>query len=407
VDKAEFFRDARRDLPGPLHGTRVIEMTRAWAGPMAGCVLADLGADVVRIELPGNREGQMAPEIPGTGLSWFRETVHRNKRSASLDVRVPEGRELYLDLVRTCDILIENFKPGTLDGWGVGYQDCRQVRPGLVYVSISGWGQYGPQAGQPGYDPVAQASSGWMSLNGNPDGEPTKAPTFVADDVAGLHAAIAALAALRHRDQTGEGQQADVSLLDCLLFQSNGFLTLAAGQVPLNRRGNETDFFVPCDTYACADGGHVYITVALDKHWRLLAEAAGRPDLAAAPGFASNRQRVANRDQVNAIVAQWCAQRPVAEVIAALDHRGVTVARVRDFGAAATDPHVLARDMLQETTLCNGSSAPLTGPAVKFSRTPVRVRRGAPAVGADTDEILDGAGVDAARRAQLREAGVI
>jgi formyl-CoA transferase len=406
VEKSEFFSDARHDLPGPVHGIRVIEMTRAWAGPMAGCVLADLGADVIRLELPGNLEGQVPPEIPGTGLSWFRQTVHRNKRSACLDVRVADGRELYLSLVKTCDVVIENFKPGTLDRWEVGYRDCAAARPGLVYVSISGWGQFGPQSRRPGYDPAAQAASGWMALNGDAGGGPTKAPTFLADDVAGLHAAIAALAALRHRDQTGEGQHVDVSLLDCLLFQSDGFLTLAAAGAQPSRRGNGMDFLVPCDAYACADG-HVYITVALDKHWRLLAEAIGRPELGRAPGYARNDDRVANRHQVNAVVAQWCAERDVDQVVRELDGRGVTVARIGDFAAAANDPHVKARDMLQDTTLCNGSVAPLTGPPVKFSRTPVRVRHGASAVGADTDEVLASVGVDSGRRARLRAAGVI
>jgi len=406
VEKSEFFRGARHDLPGPLHGIKVIEMTRAWAGPMAGCLLADLGADVIRVELPGNREGQVAPEIPGTGLSWFRQTVHRNKRSVTVDVRAADGREVYLEVVKTCDVLIENFKPGTLDRWGIGYRDCAAARPGLVYVSISGWGQFGPQAQRPGYDPAAQAASGWMALNGDVGGGPTKAPTFLADDVAGLHAAIAALAALRHRDQTGEGQQIDVSLLDCLLFQSDGFLTLAAAGVPPVRRGNEMDSVVPCDAYACADG-HVYIAVALDKHWRLLAEAVGKPELARAPGYARNDDRVANRHEVNAVVAQWCAVRSVQEVVRELDGRGITVAPIGDFAAAAKDPHVRARDMLQDTTLCNGSVAPLTGPAVKFSRTPQRIRHGAPAVGADTDDVLEDAGVGADRRAALRGAEVI
>jgi formyl-CoA transferase len=229
MDKADFYRRARHDRTGPMHGVRVIEATTAWAGPMAGCELADLGCDVVRIALPGTNGGtQWPPEIPGTGLSLAHQTANRNKRSVSLDLRVAEGRRVFLDLVAGADIVVENFKAGTLAGWGIGYEDCRAVKEDIVYVSVSGWGQYGPWSDRAGYDPAAQAAGGWMSLNGEPDGAPTKAPTFLADDLAGVHAALGALAALHHRNATGEGQHVDVALLDALLFQSNGLLSLGA-----------------------------------------------------------------------------------------------------------------------------------------------------------------------------------
>lgn len=406
MDKTDFYQHARHDLTGPLQGIRVIDLTRAWAGPMAGCILADLGCDVIRIELPGGREGEFAPEIPGTGLSWFRQTVHRNKRSLSLDVRQPAGHQLLMRLLRVTDVLLENFKPGTLAGWGLAYPDSRAVKPDIVYVSISGWGQYGSGSHRPGYDPVAQAASGWMSLNGDPGGPPVKAPTFLADDVAGLHGALAALAALRHRDMTGEGQHVDVSLFDCLLFQSSGFLTLAASGVPMRRWGDQTQFLVPCNTFRCADG-YLYIAVALDRHWRALTGVLGHPELARASGFATNRERCANRDPVNSVVADWCAARTVAEALAALDGSGITAAAVRSFGEAAEDPLVRERDLLQDTVLSNGSQAPITGPPAKFSRTPTRVRSGAPRVGCHTDEILEDLGIGAEERAALRSARVI
>jgi formyl-CoA transferase len=384
-----FYREARTDLPGPLHGIRVLDLTTVWSGPLAACVLADLGADVIRVELPGNRDGTLQPEIPGTGLSWFRETVHRNKRSAALDLRRDGDRAVFLRLVGTTDAVVENFRPGTLDGWGIGYEGCRAVRPDIVFVSISGWGQYGPNARRPGYDPTAQAAAGWMSLNGEPDGPPVKAPTFLADDLAGLHAVIGALAALRHRDATGEGQHVDIALLDALLFASNGFLTLGATDVPLRRWGDQVDVVVPAGTYRCTDG-HVYVAVGRDKQWRALAAAIGRPELATAPGYATNSRRRANRTAVNAVVAAWCGDRDTAEVVAALDRRGVPAERVRTFAEAARDAHVRARGMLQDTVLTNGTVAPLTGPPVKFSRTPTSVRVPAPVPGADTAEILAG-----------------
>jgi len=254
MDRAQFYREARTDLDGPLHGVRVLDVTTVWSGPMASCILADLGADVIRVELP-QRSPALPPDIPGTGLSWFHQTVNRNKRSIALDLRVPAGRAVFLQLVATADVVVENFLPGTLDRWGIGYEHCREVRPEAIFVSISGYGQFGPQAGRRGYDPVIQAASGWMSLNGGAGQEPVKAPTFLADDLGGLHGAIAALAALRHRSVTGEGQHVDVAMLDSVLFSSNGLLTLAATGEPLASMGNEVSFVVPCNTFRCADSG--------------------------------------------------------------------------------------------------------------------------------------------------------
>lgn len=383
----DFYRDAVPGSVGPLRGVRVLGVTKVWSGPLASCLLADLGADVIDIELPYGRDGEVPPNIPGTDLSWFRQSVHRNKRSLALDLREPAGRDCFLRLVGTADLVVENYKPGTLDRWGVGYAECRKVRPDLVFVSISGWGQYGPNEHLPAYDPVIQAASGWMSLNGAPDGPPMRAPTFLADEVAGLHAAIGALAALVHRQRTGEGQQVDVAMMDTLLFSSSGLPTLAATGAPPARLGNETDFIVPSNVYACADG-HLYLAVALNKHWRALAEVLGRPELARADGYASNEQRLANRDRINELVADWCRPRPVAEAVRALAERELVVAPVRTLSEATADAQVTARRLLVDTLLSDGSVAPLVGPPVKFSRTPTGIRRGAPVAGADTTEIL-------------------
>src|SRR5918998_820172 len=165
MDKAEFYREARDDLAGPLDGTRVLDVTTVWSGPMASCVLADFGCEVIRVEMPHSRATQLPPAIPGTRLSWFHQTVNRNKLSVGLDLRVRESAELFLELVRTADILIENFRPGTMDRWGVGFERCRAVKADLVYVSISGWGQFGPKAARGGCDPTIQVGHGWVSLN--------------------------------------------------------------------------------------------------------------------------------------------------------------------------------------------------------------------------------------------------
>ncbi|WP_020519547.1 CaiB/BaiF CoA transferase family protein [Catelliglobosispora koreensis] len=375
--REDFYREARSDVDGPLHGIRVLDVTRVWSGPQATCVLADMGADVIRVELPNGRDGDVPPNIPGTGLSWFRESVNRNKRSVGLDLR--ESASAFLDLVRDADLVVENYRPGTLSGWGAGYEDCRKVKPDIIFVSITGWGQYGTGIDRPAYDPAVQAASGWMALNGD-----TRAPTFLADELAGLHAAIGALAALNHRHRTGEGQHVDVAMLDAVLASSCGLLTLAAAGAPPVPMGNETDFVVPSNVYPCQDGS-VYLAVALNKHWRALVALLGQPDLAR---HTTNVDRLAHRGEINTAVASWCAERPVAFVIKAFTEAGLVAERIRPLAEVATDPHVLERDMLQNTRLHNGTVAPLTGPAAKFSRTPTKVRFGASAPGADTESVL-------------------
>jgi len=301
---------------------------------------------------------------------------------------------------------VENFRPGTLDRWGAGWAALRARKPDLVFVSISGHGQFGSRSGQLGYDPLAQAASGYLSLNGDPEGEPVKSPTFLADDLAGLHAALAALAALRHRDHTGEGQHVDVSLLDSLLFQSNGYLTLGAMNVPLPRLGNEFRIAAPANTYTCRDG-RIMAGVLLDSQWKRLAVLIGRPELADDPHFATTPARIARRGDVDALLRDWAAVRTTAAAMGELERAGIPVAAVRSYAEAARDPEIAERDMLQIAQQSDGSPAPVTGPAAKFSRTPTRVRSGAPSLGRDTDEILAELGVGDAERRRLREQNVI
>jgi formyl-CoA transferase len=409
MQREEFFREARSDLPGPLAGLCAVEVTTTWAGPMCGCLLADFGADVIKIEHP---EGEIArrvpPQLPGTDppLSFMHATVNRNKRSLSLDLHRPEAREVALRLARRADVFIENFRPGALARFGLDYASVRAVRPDVVYVSISGYGQWGPGRGRLGYDPLAQAESGFLSLNGSPEGEPVKSPTFLADDLGGLHGALAALAALRHRDRTGEGQHVDVSLLDALLFQSTGYLTLGAMGAELPRMGNQFRVAAPANAYLCRDG-RIVVGVILDAQWRRLAPALGRAELAEHPDYATVAARIAHRAEVDGLVAAWAAQRSAADALAALAAADVPAAPIRTYAEAARDPLVLAREMLQPTVQPEGTTVPLTGPPAKLSRTPIRVRGAAPALGAHDDEILEELGYDAPARARLRAAGVI
>jgi len=407
--KDEFFAEARRDLSGPLAGLRVLEATTTWAGPMCGCLLADFGADVVKVEHPGGEIARRSPPfLPDTRppQSFMHATVNRNKRSLALDLHHAEGREIFLALAERSDVVVENFRPGTADAWGIGYAAVRARRPDTVYVSISGYGQWGPDHDRVGYDPLAQAASGFLSLNGSPDGEPVKSPTFLADDLAGVHGALAALAALRHRDRTGEGQHVDVALLDALLFQSTGYLTLGALGMDLPRLGNEFRIAAPANTYRCRDG-RILAGVLLDTHWKRLARVLERPELADDPRFATAAERIARRREVDALLAGWARERSVAEAVAALDAASIPVAPVRSYAEAAADPHVRARDMLQPVPGADGASIPVTGPAAKLSRTPTRVRSGARELGADSEDVLRELGISDERRRRLRDAGIV
>ncbi len=409
MTRDEFFSGARTDGVGALSGVRVVESTTTWAGPMCGMLLADLGAEVIKVEQPdGEVARRLPPLLPGTRepLSFMHVTANRGKRSLSLDLRHDEGRELMLRLLERADVFIENFRPGTLERWGLGYAAVRRVRPPIVYVSISGYGQYGPAADQAGYDPIAQASSGWLSLNGEPGGAPVKAPTFIGDDVAGLHAAIAALAALRHSERTGEGQHVDVALQDALMFQSNGYPMLAALGVDLPRMGSRFVVAAPAGVFRCRDGW-VMAGIVLDTHWKVLARVIGRPELADHPDYATTPARLARRDEMQDLLGSWLAERDVAPAVEQLLAARLPCAPVRTYAEAVADPHVVEREILVEVELEDGTRAPIAGPAAKLSRTPARVRGAAPALGADNREILGELGLDPDDVERLRAAGVL
>lgn len=403
MEKSAFFAQARTDLKGPLEGLVVVEATTTWAGPMAGCVLADFGADVIKVEHP---DGEVLRRVPPTyadsSLALFHETVNRNKRNVSLNLRHPEGRRLFLELCKQADCVIENFKPGTLASWGVGYADVAAVKPDIVYVSISGFGQFGPLSDRPGYDPIAQNFSGWSSLNGTPGDGPTKAPTFLGDDLGGVHGAMGAMAALMHRMRTGEGQHVDIALTDALIFQSDGLLAAGALGMPLKRWANQFSIAAPVNRYTCTDGD-IYGGVLLDSHWKTLAALIGKPEL----GGIRGPERIRRRDEFDGLVADWCATHTTAEVVAAWNAGGLAVTRVNSFAEASREPHLIERDMLQDVTLSDGKTVPVVGPAAKFSRTPVRIRHAAPSLGQHNAEILGALGVDADALAKLREEGAV
>lgn len=403
MEKADFYKNARLDRKGPIDGVTVLDVTTTWAGPMAGCVLADLGADVIKVEHPNGDVGRrLLPKLPGRELGIPAETVHRNKRCITLDLSKPEGRDLFLELVADVDIVVENFKPGTMARWGVGYEGVSQVNADIVYVSISGFGQFGPLSHLPGYDPVAQNFSGWTSLNGDPEGGPTKAPTFLGDDLAGLHAAIGALAALRHRDEHGEGQHVDVALVDSVIFQCNGQLTAGATGIEAKRWGNQFSLATPVNLYTTLNNV-VFIGVLLDSHWVEMCAMIGSEHLSSL----GLMERLAKRNEVDTALKNWCAKHTTEDVLSACAERGLPATPVNTFAQAAKHEHVQARDMLQEVALSDGATAPITGPPAKFSRTPTQVRTPAPVKGQNNIDVLEGLGYSQEQIDQLVEHGVI
>lgn len=409
MEKSDFYRDSRDDINGPLAGVRVIEATTTWAGPMAGCALADMGATVIKLEHPlGEVIRRLPPFLPDSQLMLANETVNRNKQNVSVDLHKPEGVEIFLKLVETADIVIENFRPGTMHGWGVGYEHAKARNGKIVYVSISGYGQFGPLSERVGYDPIAQFYSGWAAQNGEPDGDPVKAATFLCDDLAGVHGALAALGAMHHAKATGEGQHVDVSLVDAVHFQSNGYLTAGALDMDLPRWGSQFAIAAPINRYQCKEG-MVFAGVLLDTHWQRLCDILGRPELKNDERYATNLARIqpGNRDDVDRFVEEWCAEQTADDVEAIFEQAGLPATRVNTFTEAAKKPQTAARDMLQATELADGSVVPLTGPVAKFSRTPTRVRSAAPALGKHTSAVLLELGYSEAEIYALSEQHVV
>ncbi|HPO17209.1 MAG TPA: CoA transferase [Candidatus Hydrogenedentes bacterium] len=411
TERDEFYKNARYDLPGPLVGVRVLEITTTWAGPRCGCILADYGADVIRIELAQvpDISRMLPPHLPGTNPpdGFLHASANKNKRSIALDIRKPEGRSVFMRMLPNFDIVLENFKKGTMASWGCSYTDCCKIVPNIIYISITGFGQFGPYSERPGYDPAAQAYSGFMWLNReNENDTPMRAPTFLADELAGLHGALSAVAAIRHRERTGEGQHIDVSLLDATMDSSTGLLVQAAAGIEPTIIGNPMPFAAPTGIFKCKDG-YVYAGVLLDTHWKVMAKMIGRPELADDPRYSNFLGRIMQREEVDKILGEWCEKHTREEIVEACQTHQIAVASVCSAMEAVNDPHVQARAAFSPVKTVDGTELRLNSPAPKMSRTPLRNRAAAPIVGQHTDEILKAMGFSEAERAKLRETGVI
>ena len=402
---------------GPLSGLRVFDMSRILAGPTCGQLLGDLGADVIKVERPGrgddtrgwgppfvrDAEGNDTPE------SAYYLCANRNKRSLALDIAKPEGAEVAKRLAARADILLENFKLGDLARRGLGYEALAAENPGLIYCSITGFGQTGPYAARAGYDFLIQGMGGIMSVTGEPDRPPMKVGVGIADVMTGMYASSAVLAALRAREMTGRGQHIDLALFDSQIawLINQGLAYLTDGAIPV-RRGNAHPTIVPYETFPAADGWFI-LAIGNDSQFRKFCEIAGRPDIAADPEFATNAARVRNRDELAPLLREITATRTEAEWMASLEAAHVPCGPVNDIAQAFDDPqaaHRGARMTMAHPTAARGT-VDLIGNPIKMSGTPVTYRHAPPTVGQHSCEVLREAGYADAEIAGLAAAGVV
>src|SRR5919112_1013317 len=378
---------------GPLKGIRVLDLTRVLAGPTCTQMLGDLGAEIIKIERPeagDDTRGFAPPFIPNTKESAYFVGVNRNKKSVTVDIARPEGQALILKLLEHCDILAENFKVGALAKYGLGYEQLKAKFPKLIYCSITGFGQTGPYAPRPGYDALIQAMGGVMSLTGEPNGSPQKVGIPVADLFAGLYGCIGVLAALNHRNATGQGQQIDIGMLDTHVawLANQGMNYLATGENP-PRLGNQHPNIAPYQEFPTKDG-YIILAVGNDPTFERFCKAFGQEHLLADPRFATNPIRVANRDHVTDTLTPVMRSKTTAEWIEALEALKIGCGPINTLEQVFADPHVKAREMVVEMQHASGEPVKVIANPVKLSATPPSYRSAPPVLGQHTAEVLGG-----------------
>jgi crotonobetainyl-CoA:carnitine CoA-transferase CaiB-like acyl-CoA transferase len=394
---------------GPLSGIRVVDFSRVLAGPYCTMLLADMGADVIKIEQPGAGDDTRAwgPPYLGTESGYYL-SVNRNKRGIALDLKSEEGRAIALDLIRGADVVVENFRVGVMERLGLGYEQLRELKPDIIYGSISGFGRSGPYSDRPGYDLIAEAMSGFMSVTGEPGGVGMRAGVAIGDVTTGMMACNAILAALVHRDRTGEGQLIEASLLDTIvgwLINANLYYLITGENQP--RTGNAHALVVPYQEFQTQDLPMI-ITAGNDRLFAALCRVIGRSELSADPRYRRNSDRIANRDSLAAAIEAELAKRPAAEWTELLLDAGVPAAPINTMAEVFSDPHVLARDMLVEVEHASLGTIKLPGVPVKFSETPALARTAPPVLGQHTAEVLrELCDLDDVRIASLAERGIV
>jgi crotonobetainyl-CoA:carnitine CoA-transferase CaiB-like acyl-CoA transferase len=400
------------DLPQPLAGVRVLDLATFLAGPFCASTLGEFGAEVIKIEQPGTGDPLRkfgTPATPsGDTLVWLSET--RNKRCITLDLRKPQGAELFKRLAREADVVVENFRPGTLERWGLGYETLAEIHPGLVLLRISGYGQTGPKRNDPGFARIAHGFCGLSHLVGMPDGPPLMpGSTSLADYASGLYGALGVLLALRVKERTGQGQVIDIGLYEPMFrlldelapaYARDGFVR--------QRMGADTVNAVPHSHYPTRDGKWVALAATSDKMFQRLAEAMGRPELAAPEAFGQVARRVERRAEVNRLVAEWTGSLTRDEVLRRCAAGEVPCGPIYDIAEIFADPHYAARGNLQTVKDARVGEITVPAPVPRLSRTPARIEQLGPELGADNGAVYGGLlGLSAAELEELERAGVI
>ncbi len=392
-----------------LEGIRVLDLTRALAGPFCTLMLGDNGADVIKVEMPGSGDDtrKWGPPFIGEESAYFL-SINRSKRSLTLNLREPQAKEIFLKLAESSDVVVENFTPGVMERFGLGYDEVKQTNPKIVYCSISGFGQDGPYRNRPAYDQIMQGVSGLMSITGEPDGEPQKIGIAVTDIGAGMWSAFAIMAALHHREQHGEGQYIDVSMMDAqvawLTYQAAYFF--ANGEPP-KRMGAAHPTLVPYQAFMCQDGKYINVAVGSERIWGRFCQGVHREDLQNDPEYAENSDRVRNRAKLVPMLQEYFLTRPVADWVEELQEANVPCGPINDLADVFADPQVLARNMYLEIPHPTLGAIKQTGLPIKFSLTPGGLDRHPPLLGEHNQEILADLGYSVAQVEKMKENAII
>jgi formyl-CoA transferase len=386
----------------------VVELGQLIAGPFAAKTLADFGAEVVKIEPPGLGDPLRKWRLLKDGTSVWWQVQSRNKRSLALDLKETEAQDIVRRLAAEADVLIENFRPGAMEGWGLGPDALLALNPRLIMLRISGYGQTGPYRDRPGFGVVAEAMSGLRHLTGEPGRVPVRVGVSIGDTLAALHGVIGVLMALHHRQATGQGQVVDVALYEAVFNCMESLLPeYSAFGAVRGPAGSALPGIAPSNAYACADGGYALVAGNGDSIFKRLMTAIGRDDLGQDPALADNTGRVARVAEIDAAIGEWTARHSVAEVLEVLAVASVPAGRIYTVADIAADPHYRARDMIDEVQMDDGTRLAVPGIVPKLSRTPGGHRRNAPALGQDTDAVLREIGLSPAQIAALRDRGIV
>ncbi|MFN5723880.1 MAG: CaiB/BaiF CoA transferase family protein [Betaproteobacteria bacterium] len=400
--------DSATPTPAALAGLKVLELGQLIAGPFAAKTLADFGAEVIKIEPPGTGDPLRKWRLLKNGTSVWWQVQSSNKRSLALDLRTPEGQDVVRKLALEADVLVENFRPGAMEGWNLGPDELLAANPKLIVLRISGYGQTGPYRNRPGFGVVAEAMGGLRHLTAEPGRVPVRVGVSIGDTLAALHGVIGILLALQHRHASGRGQIIDVALYEAVFNCMESLLPeYSAFGAVRGAAGSALPGIAPSNAYRCQDGAYALIAGNGDSIFRRLMILIGREDLANDPSLADNAGRVARVAEIDEVISAWTAQRSVNDALAALDSVSVPAGRIYSVADIASDPHYRAREMLLDVQLDDGSSLTLPGIVPKLSATPGSHRRNAPTLGQDTGEVLREIGLTEAQIAALRERGIV